>query len=93
MRVLITGGDGFIGSYLIPKLLEKGMEIVVFDADKGESQSPYPVAYDDSVARQEIGWESQYPIEAAVEEHIEIVSGKEQDIAGVRFQCSAFNPG
>jgi UDP-glucose 4-epimerase len=40
----------------------------------GKSQSPYPVAYDDSVARKEIGWKPDYSIEEAVREHIEIVS-------------------
>lgn len=42
----------------------------------GKSQSPYPVAYDDSVARKEIGWKPDYSIEEAVREHIEIVSAK-----------------
>jgi nucleoside-diphosphate-sugar epimerase len=41
----------------------------------GKSLSPYPAAYDDTPARREIGWEPGYKIEAAVREHIGIVSG------------------
>jgi UDP-glucose 4-epimerase len=44
---------------------------------QGEAQSPYPVAYDDHVARSEIGWQPKYSIEEAVREHIEFVSGQQ----------------
>ena len=43
-------------------------------APQGAAQSPYPAAYDDRVARSEIGWAPKYTIEAAVREHIDIVS-------------------
>jgi len=46
--------------------------------DGGKNLSPYPAAYDDSVARKEIGWKPDYTIERAVQEHIQVVSGKKQ---------------
>ena len=44
----------------------------------GKNLSPYPAAYDDSAARKEMGWKPDYPIERAVQEHIEVVSAKKQ---------------
>ena len=41
----------------------------------GKSLSPYPVAYDDSAARNEFGWRPDYAIEEAVKEHLSLVSG------------------
>jgi nucleoside-diphosphate-sugar epimerase len=31
MKILITGGSGSLGSYTVPRLIEKGHEIKVFD--------------------------------------------------------------
>lgn len=41
----------------------------------GTPQSPYPSAYDDSKARQELGWKTEYPIRDAVRDHMETVAG------------------
>ena len=40
----------------------------------GASLSPYPVAYDDSAARRQLGFRPDYTIEAAVAEHLRIVA-------------------
>ena len=37
--------------------------------------NPYPSSYDDSAAREEIGWKPDYSIEEAAKEHLSIVNG------------------
>jgi UDP-glucose 4-epimerase len=45
-------------------------------AENGSSLSPYPIAYDDTPAREDFGWTPDYDITQAVREHIEIVSAR-----------------
>jgi len=42
----------------------------------GAAASPYPSAYDDRIFRKETGFKTDYTIEEAVKEHLEIVSAK-----------------
>src|SRR5689334_10309248 len=41
MRVLVTGGAGFIGSHLVDKLIEHGHEVFVFDDLSGGTRENY----------------------------------------------------
>lgn len=66
------------GVHSIREVVEIALELhpgarVTFAQD-ARSLSPYPVAYDDSRARRELGWKPDYTIEAAVGEHLRIVS-------------------
>ena len=40
MRVLVTGGSGFIGSHVIDKLRDAGHEPVVFDLQMSPHHAP-----------------------------------------------------
>jgi len=69
----IAGGVHTIRDVVnIARKLKPGSQVVF--ADQGKNQSPYQSAYDDSVARTEIGWKPDYSIEDAVKKHLEIVS-------------------
>jgi len=60
----------------IAKTIRPGARVTLQEA--GKNLSPYPAAYDDHIAREEIGWKPDYTLEKAVWEHIEIVSGKKK---------------
>jgi UDP-glucose 4-epimerase len=34
MKVLVTGGSGFIGSHLVDVLIEKGMDVIIYDLER-----------------------------------------------------------
>ena len=38
MKILITGGTGFIGSHLVNVLAEKGHQVVVVDCNKKQNK-------------------------------------------------------
>jgi UDP-glucose 4-epimerase len=44
--------------------------------DGNNPQSPYPTSYDDSKAREDLGWKPDYSIEDAIREHITIMTSK-----------------
>ena len=44
MKILITGGAGFIGSHVVDLYLEQGMEVVVDDLSTGRLQNLNPAA-------------------------------------------------
>lgn len=74
-----TGYNIMGGVYSIRDVLTIAKELIPEAAVEfrpgGVAQSPYPSAYDDSKARQELGWKTQYPIRDAVRDHLEAVSG------------------
>jgi UDP-glucose 4-epimerase len=71
----IAGGVHSIGEVVgIAKQIKPDAPVTL--VPQGAAQSPYPAAYDDRVARLEIGWAPEYTIEAAVREHIDMVSAR-----------------
>ena len=49
MRTLVTGGAGFIGSHLVPRLLETGGEVIVLDSLEEQVHNGQPPQLADGV--------------------------------------------
>ena len=66
------------GVHSIREVLSLAKEVVpeaqIEFREGGAAQSPYPSAYDDSRAREELGWKPHYSIAEAVADHIETVA-------------------
>ena len=41
MKVLVTGGAGFIGSHVVDKLLDEGHSVVVVDNETGQASDVF----------------------------------------------------
>lgn len=48
---------------------------ISFADDAPASDNPYPLSYDDSLARRDLGWAPAYTLEAGFREHISIMRG------------------
>ena len=48
---------------------------ITFRQGTRPSDNPYPLSYDDSAARRDLGWAPDYSLEAGIREHIAIVRG------------------
>lgn len=72
----ICGGVHSIGE-VVAMAIQVKRDAPVTIADSEQTLSPYPVAYDDSAARQDLGWVPDYTVEAAVREHLLVVSSRE----------------
>lgn len=59
----------------VAQRVEPAARISFRDAAKA-SDNPYPLSYDDSAARRDLGWAPDYSLEAGIREHIAIVRGQ-----------------
>ena len=49
--------------------------VISFDDKAPPSDNPYPLSYDDSLARRDLGWKPDYSLEAGFRDHIAIMRG------------------
>ena len=81
MKILITGGAGFIGSYVVEKCIERGHEPVIFDHYNRQEEYPCPVILGD--VRDEVAvTEAMAHVDAWI--HLAAVLGTQETIDNPR---------
>ena len=81
MKVLVTGGAGFIGSYVVDKLIERGHKPVIFDHYNRQEEYPCPVILGD--VRDEVAvTEAMAHVDSWI--HLAAVLGTQETIANPR---------
>ena len=76
-----TGYNIMSGLYSIREAMEVAKRVcpdavISFAGESAPSDNPYPLSYDDSSARRDLGWSPDYSLEAGIREHIAIVRGE-----------------
>ena len=66
------------GLYSIREAMEVARKVcpeavISYAGDAAQSDNPYPLSYDDSPARRDLGWSPDYSLEAGFREHISIM--------------------
>ena len=81
MKILITGGAGFIGSYVVEKCIERGHEPIIFDHYNRQEEYPCPVILGD--VRDEVAvTEAMAHVDAWI--HLAAVLGTQETIDNPR---------
>ena len=81
MKILVTGGAGFIGSYVVEKCIERGHEPIIFDHYNRQEEYPCPVILGD--VRDEVAvTEAMAHVDAWI--HLAAVLGTQETIDNPR---------